>query len=368
MHGEVTKKVSFYQDVITCDQIRIFTDRQFSYPTADKSSHLDSKNYLVVQDARNIPQIEPPSSSVPPSLEAFCLLTLVDHLEDLFCFHDEILPFLLSLHKETLIAAARIKGMLNDRILACLFDQALSILNTSHTSVTAPCLLHLLENHHHMNNLRYLDMRGMKISGTALSTIARCCPRLTLLKFGNGQSGTIDAIGKSLISILPRLQKERDTIAESWDEECDFTDTEGRLMELSCICWQEIPYSILKKCKETSPAVWFNPTEQEIAAHGLPLVYYGAVEVDEGVVDRIAGGRHTMMQVHTVGDDTGIKTSESNQQQPDSLVNTIAEKFKMAYISRARRLRAKELKEARRLMNKRVVGAEAVIQQWEMEV
>ena len=95
---------------------------------------------------------------------------------------------------------------------------------------------------------------------------------------------------RGLRDILPALeQRQQAPAAESWDALLEVDDAaqlaaavagSGRLMQLQCVHWPNVPFRLAEHCKAACPKVALNPTAEEVARRRLPAACDPAVELD----------------------------------------------------------------------------------------
>lgn len=116
---------------------------------------------------------------------------------------------------------------------------------------------------------------------------------------------------RGLRDILPALeQRQQAPAADSWDALLDVDDAAqlaaavaggGRLMQLQCLHWTNIPYRVAEHCRETCPKVAINPSGEDVARRRLPASCDPTVELDApllagGVLGGRGVGRHSTNQ------------------------------------------------------------------------
>jgi hypothetical protein len=211
---------------------------------------------------------------------------------------------------------------------------------------------------------------------------------------------------------LPVLdQRQQAPAADSWDslllvENCHELSAavagSGRLMQLQCLHWANIPYRLAEHCRTACPKVALNPSPEQAAAWRLP-----AAAGDPGMpldLELLAGARLLQsatpsdMLVGMLGCPTAscthpvrllsctsqphppppcchpvdVSNSGRWEQAPEAphqaAVVHIAERFRLAYVSREARLKAKmelQLQQQRRRELRSVSRADQLIEQWE---
>lgn len=308
-----------------------------------------------------------------PSLEAYSLGCLALYIRELVEYGDGILPLLPSQAKLALLSAARKRKELDDLALGLLADPSHTIIDLRGTfpSVSENSVLRAISD---MPNVRFVDLRSLPLTPHSLRTLAKNCPRIEVLRLGGWDSGCSCAsesavldLGDALKSVLPRLDKDRGAGAETWDLLPDCGEGRGggagltgggdRLMELRALTWPEIPDAVSWHCERASPVVLINPTSEDVASRGLPPVWSPDVALDGAALREVAGAASW--------DDEREETPSSHAQE-DRIVH-IAERFRMAYVSRAKRLHAAAERQRRR-QERQSSAAELAIRKWELEL
>jgi hypothetical protein len=344
-------------------------------PTAPKLAGTREDNPNVAGQLKPVPSPSPSPACTrrgAPTLQVLSIVVLANHLEELIESGHDIIPYLPVAVKATLMAVAHRHGLLNDTSLRLFADAEHSILDLSsrcgvpHVSVSQSGLLFVAKA---MPNLRFVDLTGLRLSCRMLRALVDRCPLIEVMRFG-GFEANYDALGEALVGTLPQLRRASDVpAAASWDELEDegraVVDSKGRLMKLRCVAWPEMPEEVRLECKNAAPAICINPTEAEAKMRRFPPpklpLYWDAV-------DDVAAAAPTLLRLRNGQDAARTSYQGEEQQQP---VVHIAEKFRAAYVDRARRLRAAEerrrKREARRYQQSLGGGAKA-IRDWELEM
>lgn len=292
-----------------------------------------------------------PSLPTPaPCWPACCAGVLGEHLPDLLEDPDclqEVLPALPSEAKAALLAVARLRRLLCDAALAALADEGHALLDLSScgAALTEAGICAALRR---MPHLRAADLRSCLVGGATLRTLGEACPALEVLRLGSpftdgsataarccrgfvpGCSGPVrssstqlcmpptcapqGAAGpqcspaccvpapgprpcRALADILPVPQERQQApAADSWDALLGVEDARqlsaavggvGRLMQLQCLCWPNIPFRAEQHCRQACPRVALNPTADEVAARRLPPECDPGLQLDASL---LAGG------------------------------------------------------------------------------
>ncbi|KAL4458798.1 hypothetical protein ABPG75_013663 [Micractinium tetrahymenae] len=304
----------------------------------------------------------------PPSLLATCLGVLGEHLPDLLedeeCLQ-EVLPALPSEAKACLLAVARLRRLLCDAALAALADEGHTVLDL-HGCGEALSEGGLCAALRRMPHLRCADLGSCHVSGATLRTLGECCPALEVLRLGSPATDGSASAARALTDILPVPQQRQEApAADSWDALLAVEDPgqlsaavggPGRLMQLQCLCWPNIPFRAEQHCRRACPRVALNPTAEEVAARRLPPACDPRLRLDAALLAGVARSERWQQG--------------APQEQRPAVVH-IAEKFRQAYISRERRLRERverQWRQERRREERRRSAAEALIRQWEGEL
>lgn len=346
----------------------------------------------------------------PPSLQACCLGVLGEHLEALLDDPEIqlVLPLLPVEAKACLLAVARVRRMLSDAALLLLADEGQHTLDLHDSGSGTLSDAGIRAAIQRMPDLRQADLRSCPVGGDTLRALGRCCPHLSLLLLG---SPVTDATAARLVGLAtaggaPRAQLElvccsirqllrgaaqlrrappcpepcrsglRDVLptmdqrhlapaADSWDALLEVGDDAaalaaalaggGRLMQLRCVAWPNMPHRLAERCRLSCPQLALNPSAEQVAALRLPRACDPGVQLDAPLLEGVAGSTRWERQAAV---------------QPRAPAMHIAEKFRLAYISREQRVRAKmeRNRQQQRRRELRRSQAEAVIRQWESEL
>jgi len=100
----------------------------------------------------------------------------------------------------------------------------------------------------------------------------------------------VPVLCRGLKDILPALeQRHQAPAAESWDALLEVDDAAqltaavagaGRLMQLQCVHWPNVPFRLAEHCKTACPQVSLNPSAEEVARRRLPAACDPAAELD----------------------------------------------------------------------------------------
>lgn len=274
---------------------------------------------------------------------------------------DAVLPLLPSHCKAVLLAAASRLHLLTDAVLLLFVDQGQAALDLGRYQasqrVTDAGVRTAL---HAMPDLRFLDVTGLVVSGATLRALGECCPHLEVLRL-RGHPG--NALGVALKGILPGLEKQKElAVADSWEAAGEAQSSSGRLLSLQCICWPEMPQAVRQHVAAHAPAVAVNPTEEDVARLGLGEECRSCVPLSAGALQgiKIPG----MSQGGSPEGSNGLQVAA-----PPAL--HIAERFRLAFVSREQRLRAQEERQWRQQRRREALrssAAEREIQRWELEL
>jgi hypothetical protein len=139
-----------------------------------------------------------------------------------------------------------------------------------------------------MPDLRHADLSSCHVSPSTLRTLGQACPALQVLRLGS--PATDASAGAGLRSILPVLeQRHTAPAADSWDALLEMGDERalaaavvgsGRLMQLQCLVWPNIPHRLAEYCRSACPKVALNPTPEQVANWRLPRECDPAAQLD----------------------------------------------------------------------------------------
>eukprot|EP00887_Chlorella_sp_A99_P006538 scaffold3.g6538.t1 len=234
--------------------------------------------------------------------------------------------------KGPLLAAARARCLLTDAALLALADHYGEVLclrgcgGLSGAAIQQALL--------RMPHLQQVDVRGCDVGARQLRTLGQACSRVSLLRLGGPATDRAPGVAAALRGVLPGLGGRDAPPADSWEALAGDAPSDGRggdvgpagrLMGLQCIVWDGMPYALAQRLAVSCPAVVLNPSALDAAQHGWPPEFAPDWELDAALLQGVAHSERWCAQ------QGGGRTEE---EQP---VVHIAERFRLAYISRARR-------------------------------
>lgn len=290
---------------------------------------------------------------------------LCEHLGELLDAGDQVLPFLPPEIKASLLAIARLRRLLSDAALLLLADAGQPALDLGGCDYLGErAILVALQR---MPDLRWCDLRGCDVGPAVLRALGSACPALELLRLGGAATDAAPGMGAALKAVLPGLDKRpAGAAAESWEDAAEGWDaptpppllaTPGRLMDLRCLHWPGIRWSLERHMASACPAVMLNPTSEQVAAAGLPLELGLDAPLDAAALAAVA--RWGRWRYECAGE------QQQREQEP---VMHIADRFMNAYISRERRLRLvreRQDKAERKRRERAKSAAEQEAEAWE---
>lgn len=292
-----------------------------------------------------------------PSLQSLCLRILGEHLQELLDCASDILPFLPSHIKAVFSSISRRRQLLDDRALGLLCDEDQYCLDCHGTCVTEGAIQRAIEA---APRLRFVDLTGCTVGPTTLRLLRHCCPRVEVLRIGSAGLTDNECAG-AIKRMLPLLDKAQHADMDSWEtlaasnEGADVAAPSGRLMRLRCLVWPRMPFQLQQYCRASCPQVAVNPSTEEVVRRGLPQEFNPAFALDDAILQ-----------------DAGLLQAwEEGQGQAGAgpgIVH-IAEKFRLAYVEQAQRLKEREQRAERRRQQQtrrelRQSPAQMAIRQW----
>lgn len=297
------------------------------------------------------------------SLLNLCLGVVGSHLEDITDHLHSIAAFLPPSLKMTLLAMARRKDLVTDKVLEALLDESWEVLDISGARVTDFGLERASEK---CSSLKAIDISGCdNLTSSSLEALVRNCPLMQTLRCG-GTTSSNAAAKQSMHFIVPRLDSEAEA-EESW-ETLESKQVGRGALHLRWLVWPAIDQASHKQLLAECPKVLVNPAAS--ASHRLRNVPREAlpdVALDSPAV--IGIDPNTWSVNVCMGNSLNSSSMITNLHQPwkgSSLVKnlcqlSIAERFKLAFVERDERLaskRAKNLRQNQRRAKKAWLGSD----------
>lgn len=303
-----------------------------------------------------------------PSLQQFSLACLALHLSDLIPMGPSLFPYMQTPHKKSLMAVARRQGLLKP-CFSLLYDPDYTILDVHLDNDDADDdrlelseLLHALEIS--SQNLRMIDIRGYALTPRIIHIIADCT-RLEVLRIGGSGTTTYstrDSVAAAVKKLLP--DKHHMPVLECWDDDNNNDSSikgNGRLWQLRCLLWDEMPSSLETFVTLSCPGVCVNPSKHDTCIRGC-LEYDVEYDLDMPYIEEVAGGDARW----------GRGMGMGGGQQPEKEELHIAEKFKRAWderLAKLVKLEEKRMKKERVARRKELEKSPSamMITRWELE-
>jgi len=278
-----------------------------------------------------------PSSAQCRSLVSLCVGVLGEHLEDLIEDMHVIAPAFPSHVKGKLLAIARRRGLLCDELLVALADNSWEILDVSGSDVTDSSLIAVA-----CACPRLLDLdisRCSRLTHAAVCALVEHCPSLRTLRCGG--TGLSDAIARRSISyILPRLNHNEEA-EESW-EILDTKPVGEGAQSLRWLVWPGIDNKSREILTTECPRISINPIFSWRTYGIVPRGAQPGVVLDSLILEDVDPKAWAV-----VSSTRFQKTGSSSTDDTTDDGMSVAERFRLAFISRDERLAPKRAKNMR---------------------
>ncbi|XP_002982597.2 uncharacterized protein LOC9661455 [Selaginella moellendorffii] len=219
----------------------------------------------------------------PKSLLSLCVASIGCYLDDIVDDLDLIAPLLPVSVKLQLVAIARRRGLLCDRLLVPLADTAWEILDVSGSDVTDTGIHQAAKI---CSKLRAVDVsRCSSLTAESIRTIVECCPALETLRCG-GTHLSNRAARLALPCVLPGLRV-RNQVEESW-EDLDAVAVGSGAQELRWIVWPAIDGESRQTVELECPRVVVNPGMASSKHACVPREALPSTVLDEQLVEDIS--------------------------------------------------------------------------------
>ncbi|KAL3699970.1 hypothetical protein R1sor_017992 [Riccia sorocarpa] len=272
------------------------------------------------------------------SLVSLCVGNLGRHLEDIIEEIHLVAPSFPPSVKASLLAIARRRGLLCDELLVALADETWELLDVSGSDITDASIEALAKI---CTRLRAVDISGCsRLTPRAVRVLVQHSPSLHTLRWG-GTALSNTTARLALGYILPKLNRNEEA-EESW-EELDIERVGKGGQSLRWLVWPSIDEKSKERMETECPRVVVNP---KLFSKGLSVPW----EARPGTV-------LDATFLEDIDPDTwAVKTSRTGGFQvlprkdlhsKETAVLSIAERFKLAFISRDERLAPKRAKNFR---------------------
>ncbi|GBG82015.1 hypothetical protein CBR_g34195 [Chara braunii] len=190
----------------------------------------------------------------PRSLQNICIGFLGAHLEELVDDLDFLASFLPSEIKLSLLAIARRRGLLDDKVLSALADDTWEILDLSGSAISDDAFVAMLGT---CSGLCAVDIRNCnKLTPAAVERLMVDCKSLHTLRCG-GSAKSDACMRSSLKYFLPGLKKAEEPMA-SW-EDLDWEEVVKGPQSLRWLIWPSINECSWLKLATECPRIVINP-------------------------------------------------------------------------------------------------------------
>uniref|UniRef100_A0ACD5UJ22 Uncharacterized protein n=1 Tax=Avena sativa TaxID=4498 RepID=A0ACD5UJ22_AVESA len=276
----------------------------------------------------------PVKKSRPRKLVDLCIGVLGQHLEDIIADISELTAFFPPQIKLAILSIARRRRLLNDEVLVSLADSSWKVLDLSGSDVTDVGLATVA---HICSNLWAVDIsRCEKITAAAVSEIICHCPSLEILRCGGCPRSEFTARG--CVNLLkPKLN----TLEEDSWEELEAVDIGGGAESLRWLVWPKIDEYSKEIIAAECPRVIVNPQRSllDLSGSKTPSEALASVALDHSIVEDIDP------KTWAVSAAPQRAAAPPRPNAPPEI--PIAERFRLAYVSREARLAPKRARRER---------------------
>lgn len=375
----------------------------------------------AAQQARIPQQQQPHQRHQVPTLTKMCTTVLAQHVTALVEQLGDQLQWLPADMRAVLLAVARRRGEVTGLMLSCLADDSWRQLDLAGCSKLYGA--ELLAAAARMPHLTALDVTGCgRISAGGWRQLAQVCPHLEVVRLG-GSAECSEAALKALPHILPGVPPPphkaaaaaaaqppagsgrasvpsaptEAAAADSWEDAfASDSDSDegaqtsqhnaaaadssscrpqpegqseagsiaagsgGRLKHLHALIWPDVPSAAVELVQQRCPRVLVNPVLQPDRLTGeMPSREWDPVQpLDEPCMQMVLPEALHTASAEAVA--AMAAASHTRQQQQQEAVVHIADKFRQAYIDRARRLKEKERRLAAAAERKQLKASHAL--------
>lgn len=283
------------------------------------------------------------------SLLNLCVGVLGRHLEDITDHLHCVAQFLPPSIKMTLLAIARRKDLITDKVLEALVDESWEVLDISGGRVTDFGLEKASEK---CALLKAVDISECdNLTSLSFEALVKNCPLMQTLRCGGTTSSNATA-KQSMHLIAPRLDSEAEA-EESW-ETLESKRVGSGASNLRWLVWPAIDLHSHKEFLMKCPKVVVNPTTSSLALklHDVRHTAYPDEALDSPAVIGIdsntwAVNECSRKNFSLSSTKTNILQPNSPSLEKNSCQLSIAERFKLAFEERDERLASKRAKNSR---------------------
>ncbi|BBM99140.1 hypothetical protein MPTK1_1g19080 [Marchantia polymorpha subsp. ruderalis] len=270
------------------------------------------------------------------SLVSLCVGNLGRHLEDIIEEIHLVAPTFPPSVKASLLAVARRRDLLCDELLVALADESWEFLDVSGSDITDASIETLAKV---CPRLQAVDIsRCSRLTPRAVRVLVQHSPSLHTIRWG-GTSLSNSTARLALTYILPKLNLSEEA-EDSW-EELDIDRVGKGGQALRWLVWPSIDEKSRERLETECPRVVVNPKpfSRGFQHLSVPWEAWPATVLDAGLVEDL--------DPETWAVRTSRRVVFQNVASRDSSVLSIAERFKLAFISRDERLAPKRAKNSR---------------------
>ncbi|KAF3337036.1 hypothetical protein FCM35_KLT17623 [Carex littledalei] len=279
-----------------------------------------------------------PQKSKPRKLVSLCIGLLGEHLEEIISDLLEISAGFPPEIKLIILAIARRRRLLNDEVLIALAEPSWKLLDVSGSDITDHGLTTIAKI---CTNLHAVDIsRCENVTADGVSEIICQCRSLEVFRCGGGPRCNVTA-RRCLSLFKPKLNIIE---ADSW-EELDTSSISSGAESLRWLLWAKIDEDSKSILSTECPRIIVNPNPSPIGFHSrlkVPIEAFPEIPLDHSIVQDI-DPKTWACSVPPTFAGRNVATHPSNEIP----LLPLAERFRLAVLSRETRLAPKRAKNAR---------------------
>ncbi|KAJ1703934.1 hypothetical protein LUZ63_003713 [Rhynchospora breviuscula] len=311
---------------------------------SDLTSALSSLQLAPDQNLTPSPMLsnllhQAPQKPKPRKLVSLCIGVLGEYLEEIISDLSDISAGFPPELKLIVMAIARRRRLLNDEVLTTLAEPSWELLDVSGSDITDDGLVSIAKI---CTNLHAIDISHCEnVTAAGVSEIICQCRSLEVFRCGGGPRCNLTA-RRCLSLFKPKLNVIE---ADSW-EELDTSSISSGAESLRWLLWPKIDEDSKSILSTECPRIIVNPNPSPIGFHGrhkVPSEAFPEIPLDHSIVQDI----DPRTWASSVPPSTFAERSAKPPPPNETPLLPLAERFRLAVLSRETRLAPKRAKNAR---------------------
>ncbi|KAJ4798651.1 RNI-like superfamily protein [Rhynchospora pubera] len=280
-----------------------------------------------------------PQKLKPRKLVSLCIGVIGEYLEEIISDLSDISAGFPPELKLIVLAIARRRRLLNDEVLTTLAEPSWGLLDVSGSDITDDGLVSISKI---CTNLHAIDIsRCENVTAAGVSEIICQCRSLEVFRCGGGPRCNLTA-RRCLSLFKPKLNVIE---ADSW-EELDTSSISSGAESLRWLLWPKIDEDSKSILSTECPRIIVNPNPSPIGFHGrhkVPIEAFPEIPLDHSIVQDI----DPRTWASSIPPSTFAERSAKPPSSNETPLLPLAERFRLAVLSRETRLAPKRAKNAR---------------------